>query len=126
MRPWVPIAAGLNVIAGVWLLISPFILNYQMNLRAAGLAIGLGLIVAVLSGVRLVGFAHVVWLSWLTGGVGVVLAALAIGMDVAPAEGMVNMVVTGCVIVGLSVLGAAAPAPEAPRGAHHGAGYDLH
>lgn len=55
--------SGLNVIAGIWLIIAPFILNYNAT-GNVWQEVVFGIIVGILGLVRL-GAPNVVWPSWL-------------------------------------------------------------
>src|SRR5947209_1729350 len=59
------IASSLNVIAGLWLIISPFVLGYTDMTTALWNSIILGVLVAVLAGIRAAYPTENVGLSWI-------------------------------------------------------------
>jgi len=63
-------ASGLNVLAGIWLIISPFVLNY-MGADAMWNPIVFGAIVAVLALARAGGAYRAEWLSWINMAIGI-------------------------------------------------------
>jgi hypothetical protein len=63
-------ASGLNVIAGIWLIISPFVLGYGGG-DAYWNPIVFGAIVAVVALARLGGAYRATWLAWLNMAIGV-------------------------------------------------------
>lgn len=63
-------AAVLNVIAGIWLIISPFVLGYT-GADATWNPIVFGAIVGVFALARIAGGVRAVWLSWLNMAIGV-------------------------------------------------------
>jgi peptidoglycan/LPS O-acetylase OafA/YrhL len=63
-------AASLNVLAGIWLIISPFVLNYS-GADATWNPIVFGAIVGVFALARVSGVDRRAWLSWLNGAIGV-------------------------------------------------------
>lgn len=85
-------ASGLNIIAGIWLIISPFVLGYSNMGRSgasgASLATSLdlivGFVIAVIAAIRFFGayrlgvetfHSQTVWLSWLNAVLGLLLIA---------------------------------------------------
>lgn len=63
-RGQVMTASGLNLIAGLWLIIAPFLLNYGDLREALGNDIIIGIIVAALAAIRISGAYQAAWLSW--------------------------------------------------------------
>lgn len=57
-------ASGLDILAGIWLIISPWVLAYAQLGAAASNAVVLGIIIALLACARFFGGAGV-WASWL-------------------------------------------------------------
>jgi hypothetical protein len=66
-REQVATASGLDVLAGIWLLISPFVLGFnQYNLTDATTNnVIVGLCVAVLAAIRAFGAYRQSWISWI-------------------------------------------------------------
>ncbi len=61
----VQIASGLNIIAGIWLIISPFVLRFSQMNTIRNDDIIVGIIVAVLAAIRAFGAYQAAWLSWI-------------------------------------------------------------
>jgi hypothetical protein len=57
-------ASGLDVLAGIWLLISPFVIGFASVSAAATNNVVCGIIVTVLAAVRFFGAYRQGWLSW--------------------------------------------------------------
>jgi hypothetical protein len=57
-------ASGLNIIAGLWLIISPFVLGYSSLTAATWGSIIVGIIIAAIAAVRAFCPGEMVWLSW--------------------------------------------------------------
>jgi uncharacterized membrane protein len=57
-------ASGINIIAGIWLLISPWVLGFSAMTTARNDAVIFGIIVGVLAAVRLFAAPAAAWLSW--------------------------------------------------------------
>jgi len=57
-------ASGLNLLAGVWLIVSPFVLDYESG-DASWNAIACGALVALLAWVRTLGAYGAAWMSWI-------------------------------------------------------------
>lgn len=58
-------ASGLNIIAGLWLIISPFVLGFSSHTTVMWNAVVVGVIVAVLAAIRASGRYDQPWLSWI-------------------------------------------------------------
>jgi hypothetical protein len=57
-------ASGLNVLAAIWLIVAPYVLNYA-HTSAASNDITIGIIVGILALIRLVTPTTSGWLSWI-------------------------------------------------------------
>jgi len=100
-------AAGLNVLAGVWLIISPFVLGYT-GADATWNPIVFGAIVGVLALARLTGAYEAAWLSWLNMAIGVWLFISAFWLA-SSSQASWNVGVMGVVVFVLAAV-AAVPA----------------
>jgi SPW repeat-containing protein len=99
-------AAGLNVLAGIWLIIAPFVLGYSSG-DPYWNDIVFGAIVAVLAAVRALGAYRQVWMSWLNMLIGAWLFASAFWLD-QTATAAWNDVILGIVVFLLGMVAAAA------------------
>lgn len=73
--------AGINFLLGIWLIISPWILNYSTT-DATWNQVGLGIAVLILSAIRYI-FPRAAWASWLNGLIGLwlIIAPFILGYD---------------------------------------------
>jgi hypothetical protein len=93
----VKLASGLNVLAGIWEILAPFILGYSGFVTPTTNAIIVGLIVAVLAAIRYFGAYSASWLSWIN-------AILGVWLIVAPfILGYGNPARTNDIIVGIII-----------------------
>ncbi len=117
-------ASGLNVLAGLWLIIAPFVLDYSGGDPIWNDVISGG-IIALLALSRVFGLQREAALSWLNALVGAWLVASAFWLDNTASAGW-NDVLLGVVVIGLAVWSAgagesargsgAATAPPPPQG----------
>ncbi|HEU4976198.1 MAG TPA: SPW repeat protein [Baekduia sp.] len=105
-------ASGLNVIAGVWLIIAPFVLGYS-NGDPYWNDIVFGAIVAVLALVRVSGAYRASELSWINAAIGIWLIGSAFWLDSTATAGW-NDVILGAIVLILAALSAGAS--DAARG----------
>jgi hypothetical protein len=63
-RTQIQTASGLNILAGLWLIIAPFLLDYGELRAALGNDVIVGIIVASLAATRVAGAYQASWLSW--------------------------------------------------------------
>lgn len=108
----VKLASGLNVIAGIWEILAPFILGYSGFVTPTTNAIIVGLIVAVLAAIRFLGAYSAAWMSWLNAvlGVWLIVAPFILGYG-NPAR--TNDIIVGIVIAVLGAWSALATRPSA-------------
>lgn len=71
----VKLASGLNVLAGIWEIIAPFVLGYSSNSAVTTNDVIVGIIVAVLAAIRFFGAYAAAWLSWVNAVLGLWLIA---------------------------------------------------
>lgn len=105
--------SGLNVLAGIWLVIAPWVLGYwssdpRWNDVACGVVIGL------LALTRATGAFRAVWLSWTNALIGAWLFVAAFAIDSSAAAGW-NDAVVGALVFLLAVGSAAATERLLPR-----------
>ncbi len=99
-------ASGLNVLAGVWLIIAPFVLGYSDS-DPYWNDIVFGAIVVVLGLARLSGAYRAAWLSWINALIGAWIFISAWWLD-ATSTAAWNDVIAGAVIFVLAILSASA------------------
>jgi SPW repeat len=99
-------AAGLNVIAGIWLIIAPFVLGYG-NGDPYWNDIVFGAIVAVHGLIRMLGAYRHAWLSWVNAAIGVWVFVSAFWLDNTATAGW-NDVILGAIVFLLGVAAASA------------------
>lgn len=98
-------ASGLNLLAGIWLIIAPFVLGYNGN--TVWNDVVCGIIVAVLALSRVLGLHRASWISWLNAIVGVWLFVSAFWLD-QTATASWNDVILGIIVVVLAAWSASA------------------
>jgi hypothetical protein len=59
------IASGLNFLAGLWVIVSPWVFNYYSNTAAMWNDVGVGIAVAILALIRVFDTRGTAWLSWI-------------------------------------------------------------
>lgn len=92
-------ASTVNLVAGVWLIIAPFILGYSDLSSATTNDIVVGALVAILSAVRIFSVARWTWLSWLNVILGfwLIIAPFVLGYPIATPR--FNDIILGIVII---------------------------
>jgi len=106
-------ASGINILCGIWLIIAPFVLNYENLQVAIWNDVILGILVALLAIVRTFGVA---WggATWVTGllGVWLIIAPFVLnyGNNSVPRW---NDIILGIIVVIFAWSGAAVPRPPA-------------
>ncbi|HET9016890.1 MAG TPA: SPW repeat protein [Thermomicrobiaceae bacterium] len=102
-------ASGLTVIAGIWLIIAPFVLGYAPLRGSMWNAIVVGAIVAVLAAIRVWGPRATTWLSWIIIALGAwMIASPWIYHNTGSAAVFWDDIIVGAVIVVLGVWSAMA------------------
>lgn len=96
-------ASGLDIIAGLWLIVSPFFLAYGNLSRAMANDVILGIIIGILALVRFTGAYREGWISWVNVllGIWVLISPWALGY----ADNSVvmrNNVILGIIVILLS------------------------
>ena len=103
----VKLASGLNVLAGIWEVLAPFILGYAAYATPTTNAIIVGLIVTVLAAVRFLGAYRAAWMSWVNAilGVWLIVAPFILGYAGTPRT---NDIIVGIIIAVLGTWSALA------------------
>jgi hypothetical protein len=113
--PQVQWASGLNVIAGLWLIISPWVLGFaSYDGRMAGNDVIFGIIVAVLAAIRAYRAQGTQWLSWINVIIGIWLFISAFVFATANlAVPFWNNVILGVIVAVLGIISAWGSNPQA-------------
>ena len=105
-RGTVRIASGLNVLAGIWLIIAPFVLGYRDG-DPYWNDIVFGAIVAILALARVSGAYRASWLSWVNMLIGAWIFISAFWLDATSTAG-VNDIILGAIVFVLGLVSATA------------------
>jgi hypothetical protein len=113
-------ASSLNIIAGIWLIIAPFILLFDKQAGRVDDVI-VGIVVAVLAAIRVFAARDAVWLSWINAILGLWTIASPFVLGLQAQSAYWNNVIVGIVILVLGIISASAvPAmTRAPHTAPH-------
>ena len=103
------LASSLNVIAGLWLIISPWILHDQAQ-RAYTNNVILGIAIAVLAAIRVGGAYRAAWLSWinLVLGLWVIVSPWVLQFPASQTQAFWNNVIIGAIVAILAIWSALA------------------
>src|SRR5918912_748594 len=98
-------ASGLNIIAGIWLLISPWVLQFSDLRSVMTNDVVFGVVVGVLAAIRAFGAYRVSWLSWinLLVGIWLVISAFTMVSSAVP-KPFWNNVILGVIVGVLSIV----------------------
>jgi SPW repeat len=110
-RATVMAASGLNVLAGIWLIIAPFVLGYSDG-DPYWNDIVFGAIVAVLALARASGAYRASWMSWLNMLIGAWIFISAFWLD-NTSNAATNDIILGAIVFILGLFGATASDPTA-------------
>jgi hypothetical protein len=105
-RQTVATASGLNLIAGIWLIIAPFVLGYA-NGDHYWNDIVFGAIVAFFALIRIAGAYRAEWLSWLNALIGAWVFASAFWLD-SSGRAQWNDIILGAIVFVLGLISATA------------------
>jgi hypothetical protein len=97
-------ASGLNVLAGIWLIIAPWVLNYSGR-DPRWNDVVFGIVVLVFAGMRVVGAYRAAWLSWLNALIGAWLFVAAFTID-HTTTAATNDIILGIIVFVLGVVSA--------------------
>lgn len=117
-RETVTVASAVNLLAGIWLIIAPFVLGYG-NGDPYWNDIAFGAVIALLALSRVSGAYRSSWMSWLNALIGVWIFIAAFWLDATATAG-INDVILGIVVFVLGVASATAtdeamaPGPPPP------------
>jgi hypothetical protein len=102
-------ASGINILAGLWLIIAPWIFNY-FGLGGVWNSVIVGIIVVVLAAIRVFGAYQATWLSWVNCVLGLwMIASPWIFNYTANQTRLWNSVITGVIVAILGAWSALAP-----------------
>lgn len=103
------LASGLNVLAGLWEIIAPFVLGYSGDAVATTNDVVVGIVVAIFAAIRFLGAYGAAWLSWVNAvlGVWLIVAPFILGYS-GIAAATTNDIILGIIIAALGVWGALA------------------
>jgi hypothetical protein len=105
-RAGVATASGLNALAGIWLIIAPFVLGYR-NGDPYWNDIVFGAIVLVLGAIRAFGAHRQSWISWVNALIGVWIFISAFWLD-SSGRAIWNDIILGVIVFVLAMLSAGA------------------
>jgi hypothetical protein len=105
--------SGLDVLAGIWLLISPFVLAFHAGTAAVANNVVLGIVIGVLALIRFFGPSRNVGLSWVNFvlGIWVLISPWVLGFS-SYTTALTNNVCMGIVVIILSLWSAAATSSD--------------
>ncbi|HEY7075746.1 MAG TPA: SPW repeat protein [Solirubrobacteraceae bacterium] len=110
-RATVATASGLNLLAGIWLIIAPFVLGYG-NGDPYWNDIVFGAIVALIALIRISGAYRAEWLSWINALIGVWIFVSAFWLDSTMTAGW-NDIILGVIVFILALISAGATSDAA-------------
>jgi hypothetical protein len=105
--------SGLNIVAGIWLIIAPWVLGYSGR-DPRWNDVVFGIIVGILALVRATGAYREEWLSWMNAAIGVWLFIAAFTID-HTARASWNDIILGIIVFLLAIGSAEATANLVPR-----------
>lgn len=107
-RSQVQLASGINILAGIWLALAPWFLAYASGVGIWS-SIIVGIIIAVLAGIRAFGAYDAAWMSWanVVLGLWVIIAPFILGYGTYPAR-LWNNIIVGVIVAALGTWSAVA------------------
>lgn len=116
-RAQVQTASGLDVLAGIWLIISPFIVGYSAITGATVNDVILGIIIGILAAIRFFGAYEAAFISWINVilGIWVLISPWVLDYFSISTSALSNNVVMGIIVIILaawSALATTSPMPE--------------
>ncbi len=103
--------SGLNVLAGIWLIIAPFALGYSADIPGTN-DLWLGIVIGVLALVRLFAPLRSAWISWINAILGVWLVVAPFVLSYANNTPRVNDIVLGILVIAFSLWSGGAVATQ--------------
>ena len=110
---WVDTTLGINMLLGLWTIFSPFLLGFSGVLPAVWNGLGVGLLVAFFSGIRVsIGYNQTIW-SWCTVlfSLWLIVSPFVLGFA-KTSSATWNDIIVGFVILLLSWQAASTPGPH--------------
>jgi hypothetical protein len=104
-------ASGLNVLAGIWLIISPYIVGFA-HTPAATNAITIGIIVGILALIRVMAPENTRWLSWINIILGIWLLISPFIMGFVGGGDLWNAIILGILVIVFAAWSSAAARPS--------------
>jgi len=111
-------ASGINVVAGVWLILSPYILGFAAISAALANSVITGIIIGVLALIRVYTPKTSASLSWINLILGVWLIAAPFILGITSMVAVWNSVILGIIVAAMAIWSATAVAEE-----RHGHGH---
>ena len=102
------LGGGLDILAGIWLIIAPFLLNYSARGGSTSNDIVVGVIILILSALQMRGAeSQVTWPSWIATllGLWLIIAPFSLGYAGGTA-GEYNDIIVGIIVAVVSLWGA--------------------
>ena len=96
-------ASAVNIVAGIWLILAPFILGYTSIVQALWNDIVVGIVVAVIAAIRIFTPVRSSWLSWVNVILGFWLIVAPFILRYPIATPRWNDIILGIIIIVLSV-----------------------
>ncbi len=111
-------ASGLNILAGLWLIVAPFVLGYVASVPRWNDII-LGIVIGVFALIRTFTPLRAAWLSWanIVLGLWLIVAPFALGYP--GTTPLWNDIILGIVVAGLAIWSSGATAAATGRSALH-------
>ena len=106
MRSRVIFFSLLNVLAGLWLLVAPYVLSYEPGSAAYANDLLVGAAIAVLAAVRVLGAYQSAWISWIVALLGVWLIVAPFVLNYYQSNPRYNDIITGAFVVVFAVASA--------------------
>jgi hypothetical protein len=112
-RAQVQTASGLDVLAGIWLIISPFIIGYGALTGATTNDVILGIVIGILAAIRFFGAYEAAFISWINVilGIWVLISPWVIGYSTHTGA-LANNIVMGIIVIILAAWSALATNTE--------------
>jgi SPW repeat len=116
VRGQVNLDSGTNLLAGLWLVVAPFVLNYSGVANAVWDDVVIGIVVATLAAVRVSGAYRQAWMSWTNATLGawLIVAPWALSYS-ATHSAAANDVIVGAIVLTFGTFSATAGRPGATR-----------
>jgi len=109
-------ASGINIIAGIWTIISPWVYGFYNGVGNVWNSVIVGIIIAIFAAIRFFGTAGTVWLSWINAllGIWLILSPWIYGFTDNTGRKW-NSVIVGIVVLVLSIWSAVATSSSESR-----------